>query len=446
MNRNKRKLLSEGKEFQYKTGKIEIKNNILIRAKAIIVNINVKKLGIQFAFAALLFLSCFMDFSGDAYLKFVLHHYDEFLTCIMLLYILLNCNQIFKEKHTLVIVWIIFLFLGLISTILYHYQPIIAEAIDSIIITSRFVIGYCATSIYIKKHHLENLSYYVNGLARAITVILFILSIHDIFLNPFFPRGDYRYFTYSLRLMFSHPTYLCAASTTLLIVLCYGNKFKNNLKYMMMISFVGCMTLRGKAIGFILMFWILYTIFFSFKRKHYFFIIVSSTIAIIVSCVQFITYFVTSKYSPRLILLKDSIKLALNHFPFGTGFASFGSTIAAQYYSPLYVQLGYMNNWGMSQNNRAFLTDSFWPCIIGQFGFLGVIVFVYVIVYFIRASFSKMKQDKTSGFCMLMIMAYMIITSMAETSFFNPTSLLMFILFAAIEHEPELDLKIGGQL
>lgn len=64
-------------------------------------------------------------------------------------------------------------------------------------------------------------------------------------------------------------------------------------------------------------------------------------------------------YSPRLILFKDGIKLMMEHFPFGTGFGSFGSSIAANYYSPIYERLGYQNNYGMSSEYSGFLTDCF---------------------------------------------------------------------------------------
>lgn len=57
-------------------------------------------------------------------------------------------------------------------------------------------------------------------------------------------------------------------------------------------------------------------------------------------------YFFTSNYSPRLILLKDSIALAISHFPLGTGYGTFGSSMAAEHYSVLYTRLGYENYWG----------------------------------------------------------------------------------------------------
>lgn len=122
-------------------------------------------------------------------------------------------------------------------------------------------------------------------------------------------------------------------------------------------------------------------------------------------------------YSPRLILFKDGLKLMLSHFPFGTGYATFGSSIAVNYYSPLYVALKYPYNWGMSPSYSAFLSDLFWPTIFSQFGILGLILFLFIIIYFLKLSMRKMRLNKNAGFAMLRTIVYLLITSIAESVF-----------------------------
>ena len=48
---------------------------------------------------------------------------------------------------------------------------------------------------------------------------------------------------------------------------------------------------------------------------------------------------------------EDSIELAKNHFPFGTGFGTFASNVSATTYSKFYVELGYENIFGLSRKN-----------------------------------------------------------------------------------------------
>ena len=202
-----------------------------------------------------------------------------------------------------------------------------------------------------------------------------------------------------------------------------------------MSTIIGISTLRGKALGFFAVYWFLYIFIYFFKFKNSILIYFCGFIlAVFIAKDQFSTYFgALAYYSPRLILLKDGVQLMLTHFPFGTGFATFGSAVAFNYYSPLYTSLGYQSNYGMNSSDGQFLTDTFWPIIFAQFGILGFIVFCMIIIYFIQLAVKQFRSNKNSGFAMLMVLSYLLITSFGETSFFNPTALLFFMLFAIYE-------------
>ena len=137
-------------------------------------------------------------------------------------------------------------------------------------------------------------------------------------------------------------------------------------------------------------------------------------------------------------MFKDSLPLALQHFPLGTGFGTFGSTMAAQNYSPLYEQLGYTAYDGMNPMNTAYLSDCFWPEIFAQFGLIGTVLFVGVLVFLMLYSIKTLRKNLLAGFSMLAILVNMLINSTAESSFFNPTSFLLFAVFGLIEAETQL--------
>ena len=79
----------------------------------------------------------------------------------------------------------------------------------------------------------------------------------------------------------------------------------------------------------------------------------------------------------RTVLTVDSFKIAAGYFPGGAGFGRFGSAVAAENYSPEYVALGYPTVWGLgrTEEDGRFLTDTEWPAIIGESGFLGALAF-----------------------------------------------------------------------
>lgn len=397
------------------------------------------KISIRKTFSILIFFCLFFlasyegNFSGIVHLIF--KHYDEVISIFFLVYILLNYKFILKKKNKMILAWLIFLAIGWVSSLIYHYQDLSVALMDMIVVINKFMSGYLFAYIFFWKHQNLGISV-IDRTAKVITVVLFILSIHDLFMSPFYPKGDYRYFMYSLRLMFTHPTYLASAALTLLFYFGYKSDERQNIKYMIIASLIAFFTLRSKTIGFLFIYWALYIYLFAMKKKSYKVPIIMGIPAVVfIGSEQISDYFLTTSYSPRLILLKDSIKLAKDSILIGRGYGTFGSPLAAQFYSPLYSSLGYSNNWGMSMDFSGFLNDSFWPIIIAQFGFLGFLIFLYIIYCFLKTGTKMFLENKYAGFTLIIIVINMLINSLGESSFFNQSSFLIFIIFGAIEAE-----------
>ncbi len=390
----------------------------------------------QCAFTLLLFLMCLEDLTNISLLQSFFKHIDEVLVLICYVYLTLHIHYVFRKKWRLLYLWLGFMAIGAASSLIYRYQSTIPTLIDAIVVISKFMVGYLTAYVYCSIHR-DTLSQRLMGAARLITVLLFVIAVHDMVMTPFFPRGEYRYFTQSLVLMFPHSTYLSAAMVTLLVLLGYTNKDNRNIPFMVMASFIGIMTLRGKAIAFFAVYWMMYLCLITFRvRNLTALIIIGGITCVIIGYEQISDYFLTTtRFSPRQILLKDSIPLAIKHFPLGTGFGTFGSTIAAQNYSPLYEQLGYVTLDGMGPGNTAYLTDSFWPEIFAQFGLVGTFLFIGILILFVTYSIKSLKKNLLAGFSMLMILINMLINSTAESSFFNPASFLLFAIFGIFEVE-----------
>lgn len=71
-----------------------------------------------------------------------------------------------------------------------------------------------------------------------------------------------------------------------------------------------------------------------------------------------------------------SFRIAVDHFPLGVGFGLFGGYATKLHYSKIYYQYGLSNIWGLSSETGQFLLDTFWPHVLGQFGFIGTGGFV----------------------------------------------------------------------
>jgi hypothetical protein len=88
-------------------------------------------------------------------------------------------------------------------------------------------------------------------------------------------------------------------------------------------------------------------------------------------------YLVAGDTEARTVLAFGSLDVAFHNFPLGAGFGRFGSQIAATTYSPEYVTRGYPAIWGLGPTEQTgrFLTDTEWPAIVGETGFIGGVAF-----------------------------------------------------------------------
>lgn len=84
--------------------------------------------------------------------------------------------------------------------------------------------------------------------------------------------------------------------------------------------------------------------------------------------------------APRSLLYRYAFITSIACFPIGSGFGTYGSVMAAKYYSILYQNYGFQSLYGMSKDMTNFLLDSYYPMILGQFGILGCGVF-FVFLY-----------------------------------------------------------------
>lgn len=255
-----------------------------------------------------------------------------------------------------------------------------------------------------------------------------MVAVHDLILNPFFERQDFRVFSYSIKLCFQHPTYLAAACLMCISVLILGMKYNlNNLKYIILLSIVTVFTFRSKAIAGIFVVLTIYMVYVRRKlpiRKAL--LVFASFIVLYIGSEAFDMYFVVGNNTPiRLKLIMDGISIAKEYFPLGAGLATFGTTIAFDSRSAFYSKLGYLTGYYEGQA----VGDTFWAGIFAEAGMIGMVLFTLVIIAILYQALKKLKVEKYSGWCMSSIIIYAIIASTAESAFFNPAIAMLFIIY-----------------
>ncbi len=112
--------------------------------------------------------------------------------------------------------------------------------------------------------------------------------------------------------------------------------------------------------------------------------------------------------SPRMLLLRYGIVTAQKYFPLGSGFATYGSEMAARYYSPLYVEYGWQYRYTMGIENGTALNDNYLATIIGELGFFGVVIIIWIFIEIFKQINSINEEFKVKSMILSLFMCMMV--------------------------------------
>lgn len=324
--------------------------------------------------------------------------------------------------------WITLLMvIGAVSSICFHYQPLAAALSDGFL-TVKFWLA-----IYSGKHLLQGFDARKNAGAvfihiKGVTLLYTILFLLDHALNGLFPilAEDIRYGLHSTRLFYSRPTIFAGCCVFLIaVLLSIRDWVQGSGKYLALLLLLICSTLRSKAFGAALAIALVYYFAYKWKRKIGLgTVLLFVPLVIMIGWEQIEFYFFSNiqNDSARYQLLTKSVQIAIDHFPLGAGFATFGSYVSSQYYSPLYGIYGISNVHGLSAGSGTFISDSFWPMILGQFGWLGLVCYGAVLLALFMRVQTMREMSRAFYVSGLSILAYLLITSMAEAAFVHPSA------------------------
>lgn len=140
----------------------------------------------------------------------------------------------------------------------------------------------------------------------------------------------------------------------------------------------------------------------------------------------------------RPVMYATGALVLVDHLPFGSGLASFGSYVSGESYSALYHQYGIDNVYGLSPTMSEFICDAFYPSL-AQFGIAGIIIFIWFWCYIYGFLRHMQKADYNQGryyyIAGILIIACLSIESIASTTFVQPPGMIMMMFMALICHK-----------
>lgn len=315
----------------------------------------------------------------------------------------------------------LFLLIGLLSNVVFKYQSFIHTALPDAFLCVKFWLA-----VYTGRHIFSKLPLrrYANKIylhIKAVTILYLVLACADWRWEIF--HANIRYGLRSVHLMYSHPTVFSACCMFLImILLAIKGYIANDRFWLALLLGLMCATLRSKAWGAaIAVVMICYFIFYRKKKFRLRTLVMFVPLMVALGWSQIEYYFFRIRNgSARYQLLDKAVKIAQDHFPLGAGFGTYGSYYSGVNYSPLYFSYGLSSVHGLREDAAYFISDSFWPMVLGQTGVFGLVFYSMSVIALFR-SIQKIRNvslafyaSALSGIC------YLLITSVAESAFVNP--------------------------
>ncbi len=374
-------------------------------------------------FILIIYLLTFQDVIQQ-YIQ-IFKYFDEFLAVLvfpmLIIKIRKNKNLKIKKNHLIMILLLgILVISGLYANIMFKYQSL-KFVLSDMILVLKFFMAYFLGNMLLSEEFINNNKSKINKHIKLIVYFLFTCTILNYIFNIWTSKSI-RFGIMANKLFYGHQTSLAAASIFLLALLeLTRENEKKAIMPMICIFIVLISTLRLKAIGATCIIIIMMMYIHKTKKKITLSkIIILGTLAIIIAHDQIFYYFIDIDQSARKQLVMKSIQIIKDFFPVGTGFATFGSYYSSISYSPVYYIYNLTNIQGLTPDAPAFVSDTFWPIIFGQFGILGAICYICCIILIfknIQENFSKININMYVS--KLICLIYLLISSTSEAAFMH---------------------------
>lgn len=308
-------------------------------------------------------------------------YWDEILTILSFLYCLYLSfkSKLFRTDAIIIISSFILIAIGVISNISSKITSDILSICIDIIALLKIMVPFIAARYLAIQDKNKNIIKYLLAISKLFIISAFICGTISLF-TDIGMAGTKRYGIPAFYFIFSNQGRLgfIIAACLLIVIMAEKNK-KKHIFYEIMAIAVMVYTTKGT----IYIIFIVYFVLLIMWRRRYklsFGNALFASISVILASTLQIRDYLLDTESPRMQFIKYGFVTANNYFPLGSGFSTYGSAEAGKSYSPLYYLYGFDKQWGLSPEYDMFLNDCYLGMIVGQFGYIGTILFILIVV------------------------------------------------------------------
>ncbi|WP_297426939.1 hypothetical protein [Clostridium sp.] len=340
-----------------------------------------------------------------------------------------NHISLYSSEIKVILLFFILLFAGIMGNFLHNIQPEKIAIYKDVLAISKFVVCYIGTLIVSNNIDKDLLVRKIASRSRIYLTVIFIFLIinliHDIGMSM-----DVRYGIRSYKFLYEHPTYLVSSVVIMLCTILSDDK--KNFDNFIVFEAISILffSLRNKAFVFIIGYLFMKIVMKYAKTIKIRYILILAVIGIFSTYNKIMVYASYYLTAARPALFIVGFMLANRYFPFGSGFGTFASEISGDYYSPIYFEYGINVVSGLEETSHSYIGDTFWPYIYGQFGFLGLISFLLILLYIFKSLQNRYDYDKRTQSAAFLLLLYILIASTAEAIFTDVTGCFSFAVIA----------------
>ena len=354
----------------------------------------------------------------------VVAYYDEFFSLIFLFVILIKGISKKKKEITEIYVLCFFLFfIGAISNFYAGVQLDKTAILLDILRIFKLVISCLGFYYLIDKHTASDIVSVLQWPAKIYIILGLVFGILSLFLNLGM-RGERRFGFWAFNFLYQNThVYIMVMIFCLVLIFLQNGYDKKNFIYGIFVLLQMLLSTKGTSFAAGAAAVIIFYFAWRNKKINVRTIILIVFAGILVGTYQINTYF-SNHTAPRYRLIEGGVRTALKFFPFGGGFGSYGSDIAAEYNSSLHSLYGFDRTWGMRTGELMFLNDNYWPMILGEFGFIGALA-VLCQVFVLFKLIIKKSTPKYVRAVLLSAYIYILIASLGTCIFSTSITILL---------------------
>ncbi len=337
---------------------------------------------------------------------------DELLAVISLIYLVLQFieKKLDKNESQILYILLVIVLLGLVSTIVNRIVTTTFVVMVDMLEFIKTVVVFLAVRKFCSEYVSSDVCKRLTFVAKLIIIIAFVCAVISQVVDIGMTSGtEYGIKSFGFITKNGIQTYWLLTGCLMLLI---GANKKENTGNLYIVMYLITTFLTTSVLVWCGDVFLLFFLFY-YKRREQLKIRTIVFIALIVFSLSFyeIQKYLFNTDAPRSVLLIYGIKTAMNYFPLGAGFATYGSEMAARYYSPLYFIYGFNNRYGLSNTGYGgILNDNYIAMVVAQFGWIGLLLFGWLFYkMFLMIDVKKLLSGLKP---VMMAVFFVIVTSM----------------------------------